>query len=95
MSARRDPNDPNTDTGLAYGVLIVRGGEITVENNVFYKVEDIAILANEFTGFGTYRNNIFLENNVGLRSAWRHPAGVLVHRRGVDTTSSTGTRATS
>ena len=64
---KRDPNDPATDTGLAYGVLIVRGGEITVENNVFYKLEDIAILANEFTGFGTYRNNIFLENNVGIR----------------------------
>ena len=64
---KRDPNDPQTDTGLAYGVLIVRGGEITVENNVFYNLEDIGILANEFTGFGTYRNNIFMGNTVGLR----------------------------
>ncbi|HEY3176039.1 MAG TPA: right-handed parallel beta-helix repeat-containing protein [Candidatus Polarisedimenticolia bacterium] len=64
---RRDPNDPNTDSGQAYGLLIVRGGEMMVENNTFYNIEDIAVLANEFTGFGTYRNNIFMKCGQGLR----------------------------
>jgi len=61
-----NPNNPS-DTGLAYGLLIVRGGEITAENNVFYNIEDIGILMFEFTEYGTYRNNIFMKCTQGIR----------------------------
>ncbi len=56
-----------TDSPLAYGVLVYRSGEVTIENNVFYNVEDAGIQLNEMSHFGTYRNNIFARCGSGIR----------------------------
>ena len=61
-----NPNN-SSDVGLAYALLTVRGGEVTAENNVFYNVEDIAILMFEFAEFGNYRNNIFMKCGQAIR----------------------------
>ncbi len=63
---RADPGNPS-NTGLGNALLVVRSGEITVENNVFYNTEHAAIQLNEFSNFGIYRNNIFMDCETGIR----------------------------
>ncbi|HZI95205.1 MAG TPA: right-handed parallel beta-helix repeat-containing protein [Patescibacteria group bacterium] len=61
-----DPNNPS-NVGNAWGLVILRGGEIIVENNTFYNLEHSGIQLLEFTSHGTYRNNIFMKCAVGIR----------------------------
>ena len=62
----RDPANPS-NTGLGNALLVVRSGEMTVENNVFYNTRNAAIQLNEFSNFGIYRNNIFMNCETGIR----------------------------
>jgi len=50
----------------SWAIVVLRSGLISVENNVFYHVDSSAIQLLEYTNFGSYRNNIFMNCGRGI-----------------------------
>jgi len=53
-------------TSTSWGIAVLRSGLVSVENNVFYHIDSSAIQLLEYTNFGSYRNNIFMNCGRGI-----------------------------